>query len=116
LSCPSQADGGQALMIPLTPFLISVALMFVIGLAGLMVKRDMVRLLMGVEILFNAANLCFISLSTQTVGYIDPFAHSIVMMAIVLDGTVIAVGLAMVMNVYKHYGTIDVRKLRRLKW
>jgi NADH:ubiquinone oxidoreductase subunit K len=103
-------------MIPLIPFLVSVALMFVIGLAGLIVKRDMVRLLMGVEILFNAANLFFISLSTQSAGYIDPFAHSIVMMAIVLDGTVIAVGLAMVMNVYKHYGTIDIRKLRRLKW
>ena len=70
----------------------------------------------GVEILFNAANLCFISLSTQTSGFVDPFAHSVVMMAIVLDGTVIAVGLAMVMNVYRHYKTIDIRKLRRLKW
>jgi NADH:ubiquinone oxidoreductase subunit K len=38
------------------------------------------------------------------------------MMAIVLDGTVIAVGLAMVLNVYKHYKTLDIRKLRRLKW
>lgn len=103
-------------MLPLTPLLVSVALMFVIGLGCLMVKRDMVRILIGVEILFNAANLCFISLSTQTAGYIDPFAHSVVMMAIVLDGTVIAVGLAMVLNVFKHYKTLDVRKLRRLKW
>ena len=100
----------------LTPFLVSTALMFVIGLACLMVKRDMVRLLIGVEILFNAANLAFIALSTQGAGFVDPFAHSVVMMAIVLDGTVIAVGLAMVLNVYKHYGTLDIRKLRRLKW
>jgi len=100
----------------LTPFLVSTALMFVIGLACLMVKRDMVRILIGVEILFNAANLAFIALSTQTAGFVDPFAHSMVMMAIVLDGTVIAVGLAMVLNVYKHYGTLDIRKLRRLKW
>lgn len=103
-------------MLPLTPLLVSVALLFVIGLGCLMVKRDMVRILIGVEILFNAANLCFVSLSTQTAGYIDPFAHSVVMMTIVLDGTVIAVGLAMVLNVYKHYKTLDVRKLRRLKW
>ncbi len=103
-------------MLPLMPLLVSVALMFVIGLGCLMVKRDMVRILIGVEILFNAANLCFVSLSTQTAGYIDPFAHSVVMMAIVLDGTVIAVGLAMVLNVFKHYKTLDVRKLRRLKW
>jgi NADH-quinone oxidoreductase subunit K len=103
-------------MLPLMPLLVSVALMFVIGLGCLMVKRDMVRLLIGVEILFNAANLCFVALSTQTAGYIDPFAHSVVMMAIVLDGAVIAVGLAMVLNVYKHYKTLDIRKLRRLKW
>jgi NADH-quinone oxidoreductase subunit K len=103
-------------MVSLMPFLVSTALMFVIGLACLMVKRDMVRLLIGVEILFNAANLAFIALSTQTAGFVDPFAHSMVMMAIVLDGTVIAVGLVMVLNVYKHYGTLDIRKLRRLKW
>jgi NADH-quinone oxidoreductase subunit K len=103
-------------MVSLMPFLVSTALMFVIGLACLMVKRDMVRLLIGVEILFNAANLAFIALSTQTAGFVDPFAHSVVMMAIVLDGTVIAVGLVMVLNVYKHYGTLDIRKLRRLKW
>jgi NADH-quinone oxidoreductase subunit K len=103
-------------MLPIMPFLVAVALMLVTGLGCLMLKRDMVRILIGIEIMFNAANLLFISLSTQTVGFIDPFPHSVVMMALVLDGTVIAVGLAMVMNVYKHYKTIDVRKLRRLRW
>jgi len=103
-------------MLLLTPFLVGVAMMVVIGLGCLMVKRDMVRLLIGVEILFNAANLLFVAFSTQTAGYIDPLPHSIVMMALVLDGTVIAVGLAMVLNVYRHYKTIDIRKLRRLKW
>jgi len=80
------------------------------------VKRDMVRLLIGVELLFNAANLNFVALSLQAKGFVDPFAHSIVMMAIVLDGTVIAVGLAMALVAYKHYKTLDIRKLRRLKW
>ncbi len=98
------------------PLLVSTGLIFAIGLGCLMVKRDMVRLLIGVEILFNAANLAFIAFSTHTAGFVDPYAHSIVKMAIVLDGTVIAVGLAMVLNVYKHYKTMDIRKLRRLKW
>jgi NADH-quinone oxidoreductase subunit K len=103
-------------MVSLTPFLVATGLMVIIGLGCLMFKRDMVRLLIGVEILFNAANLFLVALATQSPGMIDPFAHSVVMMAIVLDGTVIAIGLAMVLNVYKHYRTIDVRKLRRLKW
>jgi NADH-quinone oxidoreductase subunit K len=103
-------------MVTLTPFIVATGLMVIIGLGCLMFKRDMVRLLIGVEILFNAANLLLIALATQSPGMIDPFAHSVVMMAIVLDGTVIAIGLAMVLNVYKHYRTIDIRKLRRLKW
>ena len=100
----------------ITIFLVSTVLMIAVGLGCLMFKRDMVRILIGVEILFNAANLLFIALSTQQAGFVDPYAHSIVKMAIVLDGTVIAVGLAMVLNVYKHYKTLDIRKLRRLKW
>jgi NADH-quinone oxidoreductase subunit K len=104
------------MMVPLTIFLVTTSLLFVIGLSCLMIKRDLVRLLIGVEILFNAANLCFLAFSTQVTGFVDPLPHSVVMMAIVLDGTVIAVGLAMVLNVYKNYKTIDVRKLRRLKW
>ena len=100
----------------LSVVLVFIFLQFVIGLGCLMVKRDMVRLLIGVEILFNAANLCFIALSSHISGFIDPFPQSIVMMAIVLDGSVIAVGLVIVINAYKHYGTLDIRKLRRLKW
>jgi len=100
----------------LSVVLVFIFLQFVIGLGCLMVKRDMVRLLIGVEILFNAANLCFIALSSHISGFIDPFPQTIVMMAIVLDGSVIAVGLVIVINAYKHYGTLDIRKLRRLKW
>ena len=100
----------------ITSVILTTVLMVVIGLGCLMFKRDMVRLLIGVEILFNAANLFFVALATQNPGMIDPFAHSVVKMAIVLNGTVIAVGLAMVLNVFKHYKTIDIKKLRRLKW
>lgn len=104
------------MMYPLTPFIVSTFLLLVIGLVCLTMKRDLVRLLIGVEILFNAANLLLVAFSTQNPGFIDPYPQTLVMMALVLDGTVIAVGLAIVLNVYKHYKTLDVEKLRRLKW
>ena len=102
-------------MYPISLFIVTTVLLFVFGLVALTIKRDLVRLLIGIEILFNAANLFFIALSTQS-GMIDPLPQSIVMMALVLDGTVIAVGLALALNVFKHYKTFDIRKLRRLKW
>lgn len=103
-------------MYPLAIFITTTILLFVFGLVALILKRDLVRLLIGVEILFNAANLLFIAFSTQYNGFIDPFPHSIVMMALVLDGTVIAIGLVLALNVFKQYKTFDIEKLRRLKW
>lgn len=100
----------------LIPFLVSVFLLLLIGLGCLMVKRNMIRMLIGLEILFNAANLNFVAFSVGRLGIVDPLGQTVVMMAIVLDGCVIAVGLAMTLNAYRHYGTLDVRKLRRLRW
>jgi NADH:ubiquinone oxidoreductase subunit K len=104
------------MMSQLSVVLVFIFIQFLIGLGCLIVKRDMVRLLIGIEILFNAANLCFITMSSHIMGFVDPLPQSIVMMAIVLDGSVIAVGLAIVINAYKHYGTLDIRRLMRLKW
>ena len=57
----------------ITPFLISIGLLFVIGFICLIVKREIIRLLMGIEIMFNAANIAFIVFSTQQTGFIDPY-------------------------------------------
>ncbi|MCD6480130.1 NADH-quinone oxidoreductase subunit NuoK [Candidatus Bathyarchaeota archaeon] len=103
-------------MHPFTSFIVAVFLLLLIGLLCLTTRRNMIRLLIGVEILFNAANLNFIALSIQRAGFIDPLGQMIVLMAIVLDGCVVAVGLVMTLNAYRHYGTLDVRKLRRLRW
>ena len=90
--------------------------LYIIGLYCLATKRNMIRLVLGIEILINAANLNFIALSAyRTPGFVDPLAHSIVMISIAIAGCVSAVALALIVYAYKHYGTLDVRKLRRLR-
>ena len=91
-------------------------ILYIIGLYCLATKRNMIRLVLGIEILINAANLNFIALSAyRTPGFVDPLAHSIVMISIAIAGCVSAVALALIVYAYKHYGTLDVRKLRRLR-
>lgn len=98
-------------------YLASTAILYILGLYCLATKRNMVKLLLGIVILANAANLNFISFSALRYGgVIDPFAHAIVLMAIAIEAFVTAVGLAIVLNVYRHYRTLDVRELRRLRW
>lgn len=99
-------------------YLTAVFSLFSIGLYCIAVKRNMIRILMGIEIILNSANLSFIYFASQRaeLGFVDPLGQSIVIMSIILDGCIIAVGLAIVVNAYKQFKTLDVRKLRRLKW
>ena len=104
-------------MIPLSCYIAGAIALYVVGMYCLAVKRNMIRLVIGIEILINAAHLNFIAFSAYgNQGYIDPLGHSIVIMSIVFAGCVTAVALTIVTYAYKHYRTLDVRKLRRLRW
>jgi NADH:ubiquinone oxidoreductase subunit K len=104
-------------MIPLNYYIAGAIALYIVGMYCLAVKRNMIRLVIGIEILINAAHLNFVVFSAyRNQGYIDPLGHSTVIMSIVFAGCVTAVALTIVTYAYKHYGTLDVRKLRRLKW
>ena len=104
-------------MISLKYYLAGAVALYIIGMYCLASKRNMIRLVIGVEILLNAVHLSFIAFSAyRTVGFIDPLAHTIVIMSIVLAGCITAVALTIITYAYRHYGTLDVRKLKRLRW
>jgi NADH-quinone oxidoreductase subunit K len=81
-------------------------------------RRNMIRILLGIEIILNSANLAFVYFASRAVnlGLVDPLGHSIVFMSIVMGGAVVSVGLALIVNAYKQFKTIDAQELRRLKW
>lgn len=90
--------------------------LYFIGIYCLVTKRNMIRLILGIEILINGANLNFIAFSAfRTPGFVDPLAHSIVIISISLAGCVSAAALILVVYAYRYYGTLDVRKLKRLR-
>jgi len=104
-------------MIELSGYLLCSVVLYLLGLYCLVTTRNMIRLIIGIEILTTAANLNFISFSSYArPGHVDPFSHSVVIVLIVLGACVIAVGLTMAVYAYRHYGTLDIRELRRLRW
>ena len=104
-------------MISLSYYIAGAIALYIVGMYCLAVKRNMIRLVIGIEILINAAHLNFIAFSAyENAEYMKPLGHSIVIMSIAFAGCVTAVALTIVTYAYKHYGTLDVRKLRRLKW
>ena len=104
-------------MIPLNYYIACATSLYIIGMYCLATKRNMIKLVMGLEILLNAAHLSFIAFSAyRSEGFIDPLGHSVVIMSIGLGGCITALSLTIVTYAYKHYKTLDVRKLRRLRW
>jgi len=101
---------------PLIYYVACSVILFFIGIYCLILKRNMIRLLMGLEIMMNAVNLNFIAFSSKVMeGATHPLAHAFTIISISIGGCVIALGLVITVYAYKHYGTLDVRELRRLK-
>jgi multicomponent Na+:H+ antiporter subunit C len=107
-------------MLSVNVYLGGALMLYAVGVYCLVTKRNMIKLVIGIEILANAANLSFIALSTRLspegVLSVDPLGHSFVVISIAIGGSIIAVALAMVVSAYRHYKTLDVRELKRLKW
>lgn len=103
-------------MIPLTYYLACSAALYIIGIYCIVVKRNMIRLLIALEIMMNAVNLNLIAFSSYgDPGFTDPLAHAFTIISIGVSGCIIALGLAITLHAYRHYKTLDVRELRRLR-
>ena len=99
-------------MIPSAHFLIIAAFLFAIGIMILVIKRNAIAALMGIELMLNAVNInlvVFSNLNRQMDG------QMFVIFVIVVAVAEAAVGLALLLQVYKSYKTSDLDKITKLK-
>jgi len=100
----------------LEPILLCSVALIAVALYGFYAKRHMVKMIISIEILINAANLLIVAFGAyRTPGYVELLPQSLAILSISSAGGVTAVALALMLAVYKVYGTVDVRKLRRLR-
>ena len=103
-------------MSPMALYLVFSVGLYIIGLYYMVVKRNMIKLLFAIEVMMNAVNLTFISMSSEAqASMINPLSHSLVILSIAIEACLLAVGLAIVYRTFKKFGTLDIRKLSRLK-
>jgi NADH:ubiquinone oxidoreductase subunit K len=99
---------------PLTSYLILSSALLGIGIYGLVSKRNAIRLLFSVELVVNAANINFVAFAR----YSDPPLVSgsvVVFYSVAAAAMEAAVGLALILVAFRLNGTIDVRRLNRLR-
>ena len=99
--------------IGLNHFLIISVLLFSLGIFGIITRRNAVMVLMGIELILNAANINFIAFSRY--GNFGYNGQLIALFVIVLAAAEAAVALAIVLNIYKTFSTVNVDEIDRLK-
>ena len=103
----------------LSKFLIIGALLFTIGVAGVLTRRNIIVIFMSIELILNAANLNFIAFSRylQETGSMNAVAGQVfTVFIIVVAAAEAAIGLGLVIALYRNRETIFVDKIDLLKW
>jgi NADH-quinone oxidoreductase subunit K len=102
-------------MTPLAAYLLLSALLFAIGLGGALARRNAIIVLIGIELMLNAANLNFIAFWRY-----GPHPEALtgilfVLFSIGIAAAEAAVGLAIIIAVYRHYRTTNLDRITSLK-
>ena len=99
-------------MVPISYFLILGAILFVLGVAGFLFKRNIVTIFMSIELMLNAVNLTFVALSY----YLRQLSGQIfVFFVMVVAAAEAAVGLAIIITVFKNRESLNVDQIDLMK-
>jgi len=88
------------------------ALLFAVGVLGVLLRRNAIVMFMSVELMLNAVNLTFVALSK----YVGIEGQVFVLFVMTVAAAEAAVGLAIIISIFRHYGSVDVRNFRLLRW
>src|SRR5437867_10900445 len=102
-------------MTPLAAYLILSAMLFAIGLAGALTRRSAIIVLIGIELMLNAANLNFIAFWRYGANPAALTGIIFVIFSIGVSAAEAAVGLALIISIYRHYKTADVDQINSMK-
>jgi NADH-quinone oxidoreductase subunit K len=100
-------------IITLTHYLVLSAVLFAIGTAGVFLRRNLITLLLSVEIMLNAVNLTFIAAGRQ---FATVDGQIIVLFVVTVAAAEAAVGLALVIALFRHRESLNPGAFTSLKW
>jgi NADH:ubiquinone oxidoreductase subunit K len=102
-------------MTPLQSYLLLSALLFAVGLAGAVTRRNAILVLIGIELMLNAANLNFIAFWRFGPNPEALTGVMFVIFSIAIAAAEAAVGLALIIAIYRHYKTVNLDEVKNLK-
>jgi NADH-quinone oxidoreductase subunit K len=92
-------------MVPVDYYLIVSAVLFTVGVIGVLVRRNAIVMFMSIELMLNAVNLAFIAFAR---GLGDMAGQVIVFFVLVVAAAEVVVGLAIIVNIFRTRETVDI--------
>ena len=99
-------------MIPVTHVLAVAAVLFVLGVAGVLIRRNVVFMLMSLEVVLNSAGLAFVA-AGQHWG--QPDGQVFFILILTLAAAEVSVGLALILQMFRRFATLDMDVVRELR-
>jgi NADH-quinone oxidoreductase subunit K len=100
-------------MVELNYYLVLSAIIFAIGVTGVIIRRNIIVVLMSIELMLNAVNLTFVAFS-RSLGSMD--GQVIVFFVMTVAAAEAVVGLAIIISVFRHRQSLDPQEMQLLKW
>jgi multisubunit Na+/H+ antiporter MnhC subunit len=99
-------------------YMVGAIILFFIGIYCIVAKRNAIKTVIGIEIITTAIHLNFIALGIMVppYGVVDPLAQGIVIMSMIVGAAIATLALMLIIRIYGHYKTVDLRKVSRLRW
>ncbi|WP_435357312.1 NADH-quinone oxidoreductase subunit NuoK [Emticicia sp. SJ17W-69] len=99
--------------VPLINYVLLASILFIIGIVGVLIRRNAIIIFMSVELMLNAVNLLLVTFSAYRS---DPAGQVFVFFIMAVAAAEVAVGLAIIVMIYRNIRSIDVGLLDKLKW
>jgi NADH-quinone oxidoreductase subunit K len=100
-------------MVPTSYYVLLSAFVFAVGMYGVLTRDNAVVILMCVELMLNAGNLNLVAFGVM---FGDVAGQAFVLFALAVAAAEVAVGLGIILLVYREHGTVDVRKPSFMRW
>src|SRR5712691_9600427 len=98
--------------VPISWFLTLSAVLFVLGVAGFLFRRNIITVFMSIELMLNAVNLSFIAFSHQ---HKEVNGHLFAFFVMVVAAAEAAVGLAIILTIFKNRSTLNIDEVNSMK-
>jgi NADH-quinone oxidoreductase subunit K len=100
-------------IVPVTNYIVLSALLFTIGVMGVLLRRNTIIIFMCIELMLNAVNLLLVAFSAM---HSDPGGQVMVFFIMAVAAAEVAVGLAILVMIYRNIKSVDINQLNSLKW